>query len=85
MLKVRPIPRLGSYTRSILLPEKLPRPKGVLLAEISEHTETVTCLEKVADQFILSGSSDGTLRVFDSRKLQMNMTLGSEAWVEMRG
>jgi WD40 repeat protein len=59
----------------------LPRPRGILLAEISEHSESVTCLEKVADQFFLSGSSDGTLRVFDSKKIQMNMTVGSEACV----
>jgi hypothetical protein len=39
----------------------------------------------VADQFFLSGSSDGTLRVFDSKKILMNMTVGSEACVEMRG
>lgn len=85
MFKIRPIPRLGVYSRSPLLQEKLARPKGILLAEISEHTEAITCLEKVADQFFLSGSSDGTFKVFDSRKIQMNMTVGSEVSVALSG
>jgi hypothetical protein len=39
----------------------------------------------VADQFFLSGSSDGTFKVFDSRKIQMNMTVGSEVSVALSG
>jgi len=41
----------------------------------------VTCLEKVADQYILSGSADGTLRVFDSKKIIANVTTCSEACI----
>lgn len=44
------------------------------MSEIFEHADTITCLEKVADQFFLSGSADGTLKIFDSKKIQMNVT-----------
>jgi WD40 repeat protein len=85
MFKIKPIPKLGIYIRPPIVFEKLARPKGVLVSEIFEHTDTITCLEKVADQFILSGSADGSLRVFDARKIQTNVTMCSEGWVEMKG
>lgn len=39
----------------------------------------------MADQFFLSGSSDGTLRIFDSKKIQINITTSSEALLEIKG
>lgn len=85
MFKIRPIPKLGNYVRQPAMLEKITRPKGILISEVFEHTDTVTCLEKVADQFILSGSADGTLRVFNAKKIQANVTMCSEGWVDMRG
>ena len=81
MFNIKPIPKLGNYNRPTHLFEKIAKPKGILLTEIYEHTDTITCIEKVADQFILSGSADGTLRVFDSRKIQANITMSSEGWI----
>lgn len=77
MFKIRPIPKLGTYIRPPPLIEKINRPKGILISEVFEHTDTVTCLEKVADQFILSGSADGSLRIFDAKKIQTNVTMSS--------
>ena len=61
------------------------RPKGILVSEVFQHSDSVTCLEKVADQYILSGSADGTLRVFDSKKIIANVTTCSEACIQLRG
>jgi WD40 repeat protein len=33
----------------------------------------------------LSGSADGSLRIFDARKIQANVTMSSEGWIDMRG
>ena len=59
------------------------KPKGTLLTEIYEHRDVITCLENIADKFLISGSYDGTLRVFNTRKMEMNITAESEAMYEI--
>ncbi|KAJ2879349.1 Serine/threonine-protein kinase [Coemansia aciculifera] len=41
------------------------RPHGTLVGEVSEHTEAVTCLAAAHGGVFVSGSDDGTVRVFD--------------------
>ncbi|KAJ2493370.1 Serine/threonine-protein kinase [Coemansia sp. RSA 2050] len=41
------------------------RPHGTLVGEVSEHTEAVTCLVAALGGVFVSGSDDGTVRVFD--------------------
>ena len=55
------------------------KPKGNLYTEIYEHRDVITCVENVADNFLISGSYDGTLRVFNTRKMEMNISANSEA------
>lgn len=59
------------------------KPKGTLFTEIHEHKDVITCLESIGDKFLISGSYDGTLRVFNTRKMEMNVTADSEAVYEI--
>lgn len=43
----------------------------------------ITCLENVADRFLISGSYDGTVRVFNIRKIETNITCESEGIYEI--
>jgi WD40 repeat protein len=41
-------------------------------------------LEKVGDSFFVSGSYDGTLRIFNTKKIEMNIVTDSDAVYEIR-
>lgn len=71
--------KLGEYYRKTMEPEKIMRPKGTLVTEIFEHKDVITSLEKIADSFLISGSYDGKFRLFNTKKIDMNITVGSEA------
>lgn len=43
----------------------------------------ITCLENVADRFLISASYDGTVRVFNVRKVESNITCESEGVYEV--
>ena len=80
--KIKPTLKLGEYNLKANEMEKI-KPKGTLLTEIYEHRDVITCLENIADKFLISGSYDGTLRVFNTRKMEMNVTAESEAVYEI--
>lgn len=63
--------------------EKLQKPKGQLITEIYEHKDVITCLENIADNFLISGSYDGTLKVFDLKKIEINVAPDSEVSFEL--
>jgi phosphoinositide-3-kinase, regulatory subunit 4 len=51
------------------------RPQGQLVAVLSEHTDKVTRLAAAPDHaFFLTGSDDGTVKVWDSARLERNVT-----------
>jgi len=51
------------------------RPQKQLVAAISEHTNNVTALAVAPDHtFFISGSEDGSVRVWDSSRLERNIT-----------
>ncbi|KAJ2637462.1 Serine/threonine-protein kinase [Coemansia sp. RSA 1286] len=48
------------------------RPKGTVIAEISEHNDAVTHVVSCASSSFVTGSEDGTLRLFDAGSLRKN-------------
>ncbi|KAJ1817861.1 Serine/threonine-protein kinase, partial [Coemansia sp. RSA 2675] len=58
------------------------RPHGTLVGEVSEHTEAVTCLAAAQGGVFVSGSADGTVRVFDGaafRKSAVSRSVATHA------
>ncbi len=78
--------RGGGWNRSSTLP-RVPtsssskrRPEGRLIAYFTEHTAAVTCLALSPDHaYFVSGSADGTLKVWDTARLEKNVTSKSRA------
>jgi phosphoinositide-3-kinase regulatory subunit 4 len=51
------------------------RPEGTLVAMLSEHTEGVNRITVAPDHtFFVTGSDDGTVKVWDSQRLEKNVT-----------
>mgnify|MGYP000913861979 CR=1 FL=1 len=67
---VLPTLSLGKYFKDPIEPSRSYKPNGVLIAEITEHKDTVSCIERVGDRFFVTGSYDGTVRFFDSKRLE---------------
>ncbi|KAN0061416.1 Serine/threonine-protein kinase [Thecaphora frezii] len=56
------------------------RPEGNLIAYFSEHTAPVTSIAVSPDHlFFVSGSEDGTLKIWDTARLEKNVTSRSRA------
>ena len=56
-------------------PGQLWRPEGTLVAMLGEHTAAVTRIIVAPDQaFFLSASDDGTVKVWDTARLERNVT-----------
>ncbi|SNX82431.1 related to VPS15 - ser/thr protein kinase [Melanopsichium pennsylvanicum] len=56
------------------------RPEGRLIAYFTEHSAAVTCLALSPDHaYFVSGSQDGTLKVWDTARLEKNVTSKSRA------
>jgi len=51
------------------------RPQGRLVAAIGEHTAQVTAIAVASDHsFFITGSDDGTVRIWDTSRLERNVT-----------
>lgn len=44
----------------------------------------MSCIEKIGERFFITGSYDGTIRFFDSKKLEEDITSDSFGVVDMR-
>lgn len=56
------------------------RPEGKLIAYFNEHTAPITCLAISPDHaFFASGSEDGTIKIWDTARLEKNVTSRSRA------
>ncbi|KAJ2819533.1 phosphoinositide-3-kinase, regulatory subunit 4 [Coemansia sp. 'formosensis'] len=55
------------------------RPHGTLVGEVTEHTEAVTCLAAAQGGVFVSGSDDGTVRVFDGAAFRKSAVIRSVA------
>ncbi|KAJ1958023.1 Serine/threonine-protein kinase [Linderina pennispora] len=61
------------------------QPQGILVAEIPEHNDAVTCLVAASSTYFVSGSNDGTVRVFDANAFRRNAVCRSKASVVQGG
>lgn len=52
-----------------------PRPEGKLVACFTEHADAITALQPASDQrFFVSGAEDGWVKVWDTARLERNVT-----------
>ena len=60
------------------------KPQQVLVSSITEHKDTVSCVQNFRDQrFFLSGSHDGTVRIYDMNRIDLDFTEGSVASINV--
>ncbi|KAJ2662411.1 Serine/threonine-protein kinase [Coemansia sp. RSA 1199] len=55
------------------------RPQGTLLAEVSEHNDAVTCVVATNSALFMTGSEDGTVRLFDASVFRKSAVCRSRA------
>ncbi|KAK4050158.1 Serine/threonine-protein kinase [Microbotryomycetes sp. JL201] len=93
-----PVPELGPFVpqgipkgralRTSFMPrERTPtRPEGTLIAHLIEHTGAITDIQVSPDQlFVATGSEDGTVKIWDTMRLEKNVTSRSRQTFEQGG
>ncbi|XP_024959351.1 serine/threonine-protein kinase VPS15-like isoform X1 [Cynara cardunculus var. scolymus] len=69
---------LPSFARTPLVPDSGWRPSGVLVAHLQEHRSAVNDIAVSTDHsFFVSASDDSTVKVWDSRKLEKDISFRS--------
>jgi phosphoinositide-3-kinase regulatory subunit 4 len=70
------IPRRKALRTSFPPRERTPsRPEGTLIAHLVEHTAAITSIQVSPDQlFFATGSEDGTVKIWDTIRLEKNVT-----------
>lgn len=77
---------LASFTRGSLVPDSGWRPRGVLVAHLQEHRSAVNDIAISTDQsFFVSASDDSTVKVWDSRKLEKDISFRSRLSYSLEG
>ncbi|KAI3714696.1 hypothetical protein L6452_21655 [Arctium lappa] len=77
---------LPSYSRTPATPDSGWRPRGVLVAHLQEHRSAVNDIAVSMDQsFFVSASDDSTVKVWDSRKLEKDITFRSRLTYSLEG
>ena len=91
-----PMPEFGSFVAS-KVPRKRSirtagrerlhnRPQGNLVGHLAEHTAGITCMAVSPDHlFFITGSEDGTARVWDSIRLEKSVTSRSRQVINQGG
>ncbi|KAM0788135.1 hypothetical protein ACM66B_001300 [Microbotryomycetes sp. NB124-2] len=93
-----PVPELGPFVpqgipkgralRTSFMPrERTPsRPEGTLIAHLIEHTAAITDIQvSPAHLFVATGSEDGTVKIWDTMRLEKNVTSRSRQTFEQGG
>lgn len=70
------IPRRKALRTSLPPRERMPdRPEGTLIAHLVEHAGSITSIQVAPDQlFFVTGSEDGTVKIWDTIRLEKNVT-----------
>ncbi|KAJ2797084.1 Serine/threonine-protein kinase, partial [Coemansia guatemalensis] len=55
------------------------RPQGTLVGEVAEHNDAVTCITPVAGGLFVTGSDDGSVRVFDASSFRKSAVCRARA------
>ncbi|PRQ56059.1 putative transferase, protein kinase CMGC-Pl-Tthe family [Rosa chinensis] len=77
---------LPSSTRASSIPDSGWRPRGVLVAHLQEHRSAVNDIAVSTDHsFFVSASDDSTVKVWDSRKLEKDISFRSRLTYHMEG
>ncbi|XP_047338375.1 serine/threonine-protein kinase VPS15 [Impatiens glandulifera] len=77
---------LPSFPRSSSIPDSGWRPRGVLVAHLQEHRSAVNDIAVSSDQsFFVSASDDSTVKVWDSRKLEKDISFRSRLTYSLEG
>lgn len=72
------IPSLPSFSRTPGIPDSGWRPRGVLVAHLQEHRSAVNDIAVSTDHsFFVTASDDSTVKVWDSRKLEKDISFRS--------
>lgn len=81
------IPRRKALRTSFPPRERTPRrPEGTLVAHLVEHTGAITDIQVSPDQlFFVTGSEDGTVKVWDTIRLEKNVTSRSRQTFQQGG
>ena len=91
-----PMPEFGSFV-SAKISRKMPsrigqsrervhkRPEGTLIAHLVEHTASITTIAVSPDHvFFATGSDDGSIRIWDTIRLEKNVTSRSRKSVQRK-
>lgn len=76
---------IPSFARSSI-PDSGWRPRGVLVAHLQEHRSAVSDIAVSSDQsFFVSASDDSTVKIWDSRKLEKDISFRSKLTYHLEG
>lgn len=77
---------LSSFTRLPSIPDSGWRPRGVLVAHLQEHRSAVNDIAVSSDHsFFVSASDDSTVKIWDSRKLEKDISFRSRLTYHLEG
>ncbi|KAK9266612.1 hypothetical protein L1049_003563 [Liquidambar formosana] len=77
---------LPSFARTSSIPDSGWRPRGVLVAHLQEHRSAVNDIAISTDHsFFVSASDDSTVKVWDSRKLEKDISFRSRLTYPLEG
>ncbi|OMO58344.1 phosphoinositide 3-kinase regulatory subunit 4 [Corchorus olitorius] len=77
---------LPSFSRTSSIPDSGWRPRGVLVAHLQEHRSAVNDIAISNDHsFFVSASDDSTVKVWDSRKLEKDISFRSRLTYHLEG
>lgn len=83
-IRVKPTINLGVSTIRPAGNDRNWKPKGIQVSEIYENKEAISGLCKVGDYFFVSACHDGSMRVYDTRAIEMNLIAEAEAVYELK-
>ncbi|XP_062147709.1 serine/threonine-protein kinase VPS15 isoform X2 [Alnus glutinosa] len=77
---------LPTFARTSSIPDSVWRPRGVLVAHLQEHRSAVNDIAVTTDHsFFVSASDDSTVKVWDSRKLEKDISFSSRLTYHLEG
>ncbi|KAH0678658.1 hypothetical protein KY284_019743 [Solanum tuberosum] len=77
---------LSSFARTSMITDSGWRPRGVLVAHLQEHRSAVNDISISADHsFFVSASDDSTVKVWDSKKLEKDISFRSRLTYSLEG